>query len=235
MTDSYEVLGITRDASEKEIKTAYRKMASKHHPDKEGGDVQMFQKIQAAYDELTKPNVTYVGTETYAKWGFYPKERKHYVYQITLYEAYHGGVIRGDFWTVSYPRGVRNNAVITAKNGDTITIKVSKHPVMERSGDDVIIVVSMDSMLCMLGTWVELDTFDGNKCKVKIPAGTKRGDKFRISAKGFPNPAKNSIVGDLYIVISDVTIEPTTVAELKKRISNYQPDNTIPFDTKLKA
>lgn len=50
--DFYEVLGVSKTASADEIKKAYRKLASKHHPDK-GGDTALFQEIQAAYDVLS--------------------------------------------------------------------------------------------------------------------------------------------------------------------------------------
>lgn len=53
--DLYSVLGIDKKASAEEIKTAYRKLASKHHPDR-GGDTAKFQEIQAAYDILSDPD-----------------------------------------------------------------------------------------------------------------------------------------------------------------------------------
>jgi curved DNA-binding protein len=49
--DYYSILGVPRDASEDEIKAAYRKLAMKHHPDR-GGDQAQFQNIQEAYDTL---------------------------------------------------------------------------------------------------------------------------------------------------------------------------------------
>lgn len=52
--DHYETLGVAKTASPDEIKSAYRKLASKHHPDR-GGDTATFQKIQAAYDTLSDP------------------------------------------------------------------------------------------------------------------------------------------------------------------------------------
>ena len=50
--DPYKVLGVERDASEDEIKTAYRRLAMKHHPDRTDGDDVKFKEIQAAYDQL---------------------------------------------------------------------------------------------------------------------------------------------------------------------------------------
>jgi curved DNA-binding protein len=51
MTDLYNTLGVGKTATQEEIKSAYRKLASKHHPDR-GGDTATFQKIQSAYDTL---------------------------------------------------------------------------------------------------------------------------------------------------------------------------------------
>jgi curved DNA-binding protein CbpA len=50
--DHYNTLGVSKTATPDEIKKAYRKLASQHHPDK-GGDKAKFQEIQAAYDTLS--------------------------------------------------------------------------------------------------------------------------------------------------------------------------------------
>src|SRR5258707_2835231 len=57
--DYYEVLGLNRDASEEEIKKAYRKLAMKHHPDrnpdsKDGEE--KFKEAKEAYEILSEPD-----------------------------------------------------------------------------------------------------------------------------------------------------------------------------------
>jgi DnaJ-class molecular chaperone len=51
----YSILGLQQGCSPEEIKKAYRRLASQHHPDK-GGDTATFQNIQAAYETLSDPN-----------------------------------------------------------------------------------------------------------------------------------------------------------------------------------
>ena len=56
--DYYEVLGIPRNASEQEVKSAYRKMALKHHPDRNPGDSraeELFKEAAEAYGALGDP------------------------------------------------------------------------------------------------------------------------------------------------------------------------------------
>jgi curved DNA-binding protein len=52
--DYYSTLGVQRNASQDDIKKAYRSMAMKHHPDR-GGDEASFKKISEAYDVLSDP------------------------------------------------------------------------------------------------------------------------------------------------------------------------------------
>jgi molecular chaperone DnaJ len=56
--DLYEVLGVSRQASPDEIKSAFRKLAAQHHPDKNAGDPRAsarFKEINAAYQVLSDP------------------------------------------------------------------------------------------------------------------------------------------------------------------------------------
>lgn len=50
--DYYEILGVSKNASDDEIKKAYRKAAVQYHPDKEGGSEEKFKEVGEAYDVL---------------------------------------------------------------------------------------------------------------------------------------------------------------------------------------
>jgi molecular chaperone DnaJ len=56
--DYYEILGVARSATEKDLKSAYRKLARKHHPDVNPGDKaaeEKFKEISAAFAVLSDP------------------------------------------------------------------------------------------------------------------------------------------------------------------------------------
>jgi len=66
--DYYDILGVKKDATQEEIKQAFRKLALKYHPDrnKEPGAEEKFKEIQEAYSVLSDPEKR----EKYDKWGF---------------------------------------------------------------------------------------------------------------------------------------------------------------------
>ena len=54
-TDHYSVLNVTADATEAQLKRAYRLMSLKFHPDRRGGSTSAFQRVAAAYETLSDP------------------------------------------------------------------------------------------------------------------------------------------------------------------------------------
>lgn len=78
MKDYYEILGITKSASKDEVKKAFRKLASKYHPDKKTGDETKFKEISEAYSVLADEKKraeydaygkSYSGGANQANWG----------------------------------------------------------------------------------------------------------------------------------------------------------------------
>ena len=72
--DPYKILGVSRDASDEEIKRAYRQLAKKYHPDRNPGDADAAKKMQqvnAAYEQIKNPEKAQPNTGYGGSYGGY--------------------------------------------------------------------------------------------------------------------------------------------------------------------
>jgi molecular chaperone DnaJ len=79
--DYYQILGVPRDADEKEIKAAYRKLARKYHPDVNPGDKvaeEKFKEINEAYQVLSDPEKRAAYDRYGEQWQAYQRMREQY-------------------------------------------------------------------------------------------------------------------------------------------------------------
>ncbi len=85
------------------------------------------------------------------------------------------------------------------KPGDLyILVKVKPHKIFERKGDDLYVDVNLTYPEAVLGTEIEVPTIDGEKIKVKVPAGVREGETIKVPGKGMPR-LKGTGRGDMYV------------------------------------
>ena len=80
MEDPYKILGVSRDASDDEIKQAYRRLAKQYHPDRNPGDeaaAKKMQQINAAYEQIKNPEKAQPNSGSYQSQGYDPFGRSY--------------------------------------------------------------------------------------------------------------------------------------------------------------
>ena len=111
----YKILGVNPGAGEEEVKKAYRKLASIHHPDK-GGDTKKFQEIQTAYDTI----VTEINQPK--GFGHHPDLSDIFSMGVVLYEAialrepFRGRVIQETFENIIHDNPPPPSSLAPEKN-----------------------------------------------------------------------------------------------------------------------
>jgi curved DNA-binding protein len=101
-----------------------------------------------------------------------------------------------------------------AADGDLyVNIELRPHDLFRVNGHDLYLEVPVASWEAALGTDVQIPTLDG-RVSVKIPPGSRAGQKLRVRGKGLPRPGGGE--GDLYAVLQVVT--PSVLSEREKQL-----------------
>ena len=101
-------------------------------------------------------------------------------------------------------------------NGDLyIFVSIEAHSIFQRSEENLFFEFPISLADATLGTTVEVPTIDGEKAKVKIPAGTQNGKQFRLRGKGM-SIIRDKDYGDLYI--RAVTEVPVSLNKAQKNL-----------------
>ncbi len=153
---------------------------------------------------------------------------------VTLEEALQGSkrqvsLRRGssqktETYQVKIPRGVHEGQRIRlagqgeagaggGKSGDLfLRVRLARHPDFTVEGNDLIYEATFEPWQAVLGTELEVPTLEGNR-RLKIPAGTQSGQRFRLRERGLP--AASGDRGDLYVA-AQIAIPKTVTDEQRK-------------------
>ncbi|MCK1623476.1 molecular chaperone DnaJ [Bradyrhizobium sp. 160] len=154
-----------------------------------------------------------------------------------------GRVTRERTLSVNIPQGVEDGTRIRlAGEGEAgvrggppgdlyIFLSLAQHQFFQRDGADLHCRVPISMVTAALGGEFEVPTIEKSKAKVKVPAGTQSGRRFRIASKGMP-VLRSRQMGDMYVQVVVETPQNLTrkqqelLAEFEKLSSgNTQPES----------
>lgn len=195
MSDYYDILGVSKTASEQEIKKAYRKLAIKHHPDK-GGNADKFKEISSAYEILSDKKKR----EIYDRFG---KDGLDADFgsgpQMDPFDIFNDIFNNNDFPGMGGFPGVNirmggpfgagfSNVHVRRQLGDTvIKIGITLEEVMKGCSKEVIVERNINGKT------------DKKKLKISIPKGCN--NNMKIIKKGEGNQKEGFESGNLIFVI----------------------------------
>jgi len=206
--DYYSVLGVSRGASEREIKQAYRRLARKHHPDVNPGDKSAearFKQINEAYEVLSDNEKR----QKYDQFG----DQGQYADQFTR-----AGGQQAPFWDFGHSGGA-TRVHFGGSDFDTLfddllrrsSAGASSRRPHSRRGQDIEYPVEVTLEEAYRGARRILSLGGGERLEVKIPPGVKDGSRVRIAGKGRASYG-GGIRGDFYLVTS---VKPHQLFERK--------------------
>ena len=213
--DYYETLGVSKTASADEIKSAFRKLARKHHPDmakpkEKSAAEEKFKQINEAYEVLSDPEKRQKYDQLGADWnqpgGFQPPPdwgrggagggfRRYAGGNGGGVEFEFGGTGFSDFFEAFFGGGRGESAFGGAGFG--------RRPATAERGQDVEadIMVTLEEALNGSKRQVSLRRAGSNKTEtyqVKIPRGVHEGQRIRLAGQGEAGP-RGGKSGDLFL------------------------------------
>ncbi|MFE6965065.1 DnaJ C-terminal domain-containing protein [Agromyces sp. NPDC057679] len=208
--DFYQVLGVSKDASDAEIKKVYRKLARKYHPDQNPGDAA----AETKFKEISEANSVLSD----------PEQRKEYDAIRAMgggarFTAPGAGGANGGFDDVfggMFGQGGGRSQSYTFQQGgdydDLLGGLFGGGRFGQPSGGyrgyggptpgrDVTATTTLDFITATKGDQVTLQTAEGKPLTVRIPAGVSDGQKIRLRGKGHPSPDGGE-AGDLILTVN---------------------------------
>lgn len=177
--DYYAVLGISRSASDAEIKKAYRKMAAKYHPDKPTGDEAKFKEISEAYETLSDAEKR----SMYDQFGADYDQRGGGFggaggFQGGDFGDMFGDMFGGGGFGGAGAGGFGQRQARPQKGEDqTVNVMVSLVEAVEGAERTINIQTGNPQSASY--------SYDTTSLKVRIPAGVTQDQKIRVKDKGF--------------------------------------------------
>jgi curved DNA-binding protein len=208
MKNYYDTLGVSETASDNEIKTAFRKLAAKHHPDK-GGNENKFKEINEAYDVLknTKKRQEYDTMRKYGERSFGSGEG----FSFNVNDMFDEDVFQDFFSGFGFgPRG----------RGST---RVYRNKPRQNKNVNIRITLSIKEVYQPVEKTVSVTLPSGRNeiVNIKIPAGCQNGVTFKYRGIG-DDTDKHLPRGDLLATVSVLDSDGFT-----RNLNDLWTDKTI--------
>ena len=190
--DYYATLGVGRTATEKEIRSAYRRLARKHHPDVNPNDKAseaLFKEINAAYDVLSDAD----NRKKYDRYG----ENWQHADEIERATRGRGGRFYRAGPSVQFGEEIDLGEILGGF-GNIFGGRVRQRPAVVEQPVEVSLDEAFGGATRIL--LVEGDHGDQRRLEVRIPPGVDNGARVRIAGEG--QAGFNGQRGDLYLVVS---------------------------------
>jgi molecular chaperone DnaJ len=218
--DYYAILGVSRSASEKEIKQAYRRLARQYHPDVNPGDKSAeakFKEINEAYEVLADPEKRQKYDQYGEQWQFAEQFTRAKRPQTQFWEFSQAGDpglhFEGDLGSLFgdlFGMGRRQARPRRGRNLEH-PIEVTLEEAYRGTKRTIALQTAQSCSSCKGSGLVQNTPCPAcrgsglapavKRLEVKIPAGVKDGSRVRVAGKGEPGYAGSSS-GDLYLVVS---------------------------------